>query len=495
GWVELGRCPGGDARLSLSGRVLVTEDDWGISVAVAEELTSKGFDVVHIGLEPGAKSHRIQEEGDRLVHRVDPASSEQMDAFVEELGEGPIAGMIHLAPLRLASMAWAEESGPSQQVVLSGQAWFGLLKALDQRLGALDAGIVASVSAMDGRHGNRGDRFNALQAAAAGVTKSYAHERPSLRCRAYDLHPDLLMDASSTAARLVDDLMNLGGEVEIGLDRAGERWTLVCFAEDLVEDHKPLLETDVWLVSGGGSGVTAAAIIGVAEASKGAGASFHLLGRTPLMDLTEGWLEHDDATLEAEKMALRERMIEASASGKVTMVEWNRAWDRMMRSRDVQQTLATIQATGNLAQYHAVDVMNAKSLTKLGANLGHAITGVVHGAGLEESKLVGDKTHEAFDRVVRVKVDGWAALMGAVEASGVRHPAFAACFTSVAGRFGNGGQTDYAAANSVLDAEMARLTASGACRAVAIGWTGWRDVGMATRGSIEAVFEAAGIET
>ena len=42
---------------------------------------------------------------------------------------------------------------------------------------------------------------------------------------------------------------------------------------------------------------------------------------------------------------------------------------------------------------------------------------------------------------------------------------------------------------------MARQTAKGACRAVAIGWTGWRDVGMATRGSIEAVFEAAGIET
>ena len=42
---------------------------------------------------------------------------------------------------------------------------------------------------------------------------------------------------------------------------------------------------------------------------------------------------------------------------------------------------------------------------------------------------------------------------------------------------------------------MARLTAEGGCRSVAIGWTGWRDVGMATRGSIEAVFEAAGIET
>ena len=493
--VEVEPCSGQEAPLSLTGRILVTEDDWGVSAAVAHVLSEKGFDVVHIGLEPGAKSHRIQEEGERIVHRVDPASSEQMDAFVDAIGEGPLAGMIHLAPLRLASMAWSEESGPSQQVVLSGQAWFGLLKSLDSKLGALESGIVASVSAMDGRHGNRGDRFNALQAAAAGVTKSYAHERPALRCRAYDVHPDMLMDAEATAERLVDDLLNVGGEVEIGLDRAGERWTLVCFAEDLVEERTPLEETDVWLVSGGGSGVTAAAVIGVAAASKDAGASFHLLGRTPLMEVTEAWLDHDDATLESEKMALRERMIEASSSGKVTMVEWNRAWDRMMRSRDVQQTLASIQATGNLAQYHAVDVMDGKALTKLGANLGHAITGVVHGAGLEESKLVGDKTHEAFDRVVRVKVDGWSALMGAVEASGARHPAFAACFTSVAGRFGNGGQTDYAAANSVLDAEMARLTASGACRAVAIGWTGWRDVGMATRGSIEAVFEAAGIET
>ena len=134
-------------------------------------------------------------------------------------------------------------------------------------------------------------------------------------------------------------------------------------------------------------------------------------------------------------------------------------------------------------------------MQELGKSLGRKITGIVHGAGLEDSKLVKDKTHEIFDRVVRVKIDGWKSLMAGAYASGTKNLKFAACFTSVAGRFGNGGQTDYAAANSVLDAEMARLTASGDCRAVAIGWTGWRDVGMATRGSIEAVFAAAGIET
>ena len=85
--------------------------------------------------------------------------------------------------------------------------------------------------------------------------------------------------------------------------------------------------------------------------------------------------------------------------------------------------------------------------------------------------------------------------MAAAEASGSENLRSACAFTSVAGRFGNGGQSDYAASNNVLDAEMARLSAGGETRAVAIAWTGWRDVGMATRGSIAAIFAAAGIET
>ena len=120
-------------------------------------------------------------------------------------------------------------------------------------------------------------------------------------------------------------------------------------------------------------------------------------------------------------------------------------------------TLNAIAETGNQAHYHAVDVMDRQALQDLGKSLGRPITGIVHGAGLEDSKLVADKGYDVFDRVVRVKVDGWQSLLSAVRASGPDAPSFACCFTSVAGRFGNGGQTDYAAANSVLDAEMARL--------------------------------------
>ena len=450
---------------------------------------------VRIGFESRIRDASKQEENGRTVYRADPEQPEHLRWVAEQIGDATLAGMVHMAPLKLASEDWQDDASPSSQIAMAAHGWFGLLKELNQRIPSDAPGFVASVTALDGRHGNIGDRFNAVQCAASGVTKSFAFERPSLRCRAIDLHPEIIFDEDEAAQKIEADIFELDGEVEVGLDRDGRRWALVAFAEDVVDETTPLTKQDTWLVSGGGSGVTAASIIGVANASQGAGAHFELLGRSTLIESTSAWVDWTDEQLAAEKNALRERLVEASATGKVTMVEWNTAWQRFTRSRDVYLTLAAIESTGNHANYHSIDVMDGEALGALGDSLGRPITGVVHGAGLEDSKLVDDKDYDVFDRVVRVKVDGWRALLGAVQASGREHPEFACCFTSVAGRFGNGGQTDYAAANSVLDAEMARLTASSNGRGVAIGWTGWRDVGMATRGSIEAVFAAAGIET
>ena len=493
--VEIEACPGVESALSLNGTVVVTDDGWGIAEAFCQRMEARGLSAVRIGFESKIRDASRLEENGRVVLRADPEQPEHLQWVARELESTDLTALVHMAPLKLASEQWSEDTYPSAQIALAAHGWFGLLKELGEKIPTDRSGLVASVTALDGRHGNIGDRFNAVQCAASGVTKSYAFERPDLRCRALDLHPDFVLDEAAAAEAIETDLFNLGGEVEIGLDRDHRRWALVAFAEDVVEEVNPLKGSDTWLVSGGGSGVTAASIIGVAKASPNAGAHFVLLGRSVLIETTAAWIDWSEDQLTEEKNALRERLVRASESGKVTMVEWNTSWQSFTRSRDVYRTLHAIEQTGNTAEYRSVDVMDAEGLARLGSSLGRPITGVVHGAGLEDSKLVADKGYDIFDRVVRVKVDGWRALLGAVNASGRDVPDFACCFTSVAGRFGNGGQTDYAAANSVLDAEMARLTATSTARGVAIGWTGWRDVGMATRGSIEAVFAAAGIET
>ena len=484
--VEVEPCPAVAEGLPIGGTIVLTQDSWGVADALATRLSAKGLSVAKVGFEFGAKSVTEQEELSGHTYRADPGSEEQIAEVCSRISG--VGGIIHLAPLSLTGSSW-ETKGASNQVNLAAQSWFGLLKGLDSQLGVLTSGIVGSVSALDGRHGNRGERFNSLACGASGVTKSYAFERENLRCRALDLHPELIIDADAAAEIIENDMLNAGGEVEIGIDRDLRRWTLVCFAEDLVEDIKPLQSDDVWLVSGGGSGVTAASIIGVANASKNAGATFLLLGRSGLVEETSEWLDWSEEQLNSRKMELRESLIADSESGKVTMVEWNNAWMKLTRSMDIYRTISEIESTGNNAEYHSANVTDSGAIsTSVGDRI---VTGIVHGAGLEESKLVADKTWSTFDLIVRVKIDGWKALTSCVTDS-LR---FACAFTSVAGRFGNGGQTDYAAANSILDAEMARLTANRECRAVAIGWTGWRDVGMATRGSIEAVFESAGIET
>ncbi len=65
----------------------------------------------------------------------------------------------------------------------------------------------------------------------------------------------------------------------------------------------------------------------------------------------------------------------------------------------------------------------------------------------------------------------------------------------MAGRFGNAGQTDYSAANDLLCKVTSsfRRTRPGT-RALALDWTAWGGIGMATRGSIPKIMEMAGVE-
>ena len=111
------------------------------------------------------------------------------------------------------------------------------------------------------------------------------------------------------------------------------------------------------------------------------------------------------------------QMISASDSGKVTMVEWENEWGRLMRNMSIHRTLKDIQLSGNRALYDACDVTNEKSVSKVISAVSDefgTITGIIHGAGMEDSKLLGDKSWETFSKVVSVKIDGWRSIIDAI---------------------------------------------------------------------------------
>jgi polyketide synthase PksN len=113
-------------------------------------------------------------------------------------------------------------------------------------------------------------------------------------------------------------------------------------------------------------------------------------------------------------------------------------------------------------------------LQRLRADFGH-INGIVHAAGRAGDGFLHGKSRERFDAVLRPKVDGGRVLH---ELTLKDQLDFFILYSSVAPVLRSPGQSDYTAANTYLDA-LAHYRRGLGLPAISIGWSAWREVGMA----------------
>jgi NAD(P)-dependent dehydrogenase (short-subunit alcohol dehydrogenase family) len=325
--------------------------------------------------------------------------------------------------------------------------------------------------------------------AVVGFTKAYKRERPDALIKAVDFAAD--RDASEIAAILIGETLRDNGAVEIGY-KNGLRWT-VGLQEQTADDGQPglaLNQNSVFVITGAAGSIVSAITADLAAAS---GGTFYLLDLVPEPDANDPDLARFVGDKDNLKRDLFARMQARGKRATPALVEKELA--ALERAHAALSAINAVRAAGGTPHYFSVNLADANGVTTVIDQVRQRsgrIDVLLHAAGLERSHFLPDKDHREFDLVFDVKADGWFNLLHAI---GDMPLGATVAFSSVAGRFGNGGQTDYSAANDLLCKYTSSFrTTRPQTRGIVIDWTAWGGIGMATRGSIPKMMELAGID-
>jgi NAD(P)-dependent dehydrogenase (short-subunit alcohol dehydrogenase family)/acyl carrier protein len=456
--------------LGPGSRVIVMSDRGGVSEALGRELQARGVETLTVDGAPDA---------------------ETLTAIVQNwIANGPVQGVYWLPALddegdirNMDLTAWREALRVRVKLL------YTTMRALYEQIGRPGTFLV-SAARLGGQHGyDDAGAVAPLGGPVVGFTKTYKRERTDALVKAVDFEPG--RSAAEVAQLLIEETLSDPGAVEVEY-KTEQRWT-VGLQEQSVSDGEsglPLTKETVFVITGAAGGIVSAITADLAAAS---GGTFYLLDKVPEPDPNNSDIERLVTDKENLKRDLFERIKARGERATPALVE--KELFALERAQTALAAIRAVQEAGGVARYFSVDLMDADAVAEVIAEVRRQngrIDALVHAAGLEISHHLPDKEPREFDLVFDVKCDGWFNLLRAI---GDMPLGATVAFSSVAGRFGNADQTDYSAANDLLckTTSSFRTTRPGT-RGLAIDWTAWGGIGMATRGSIPKMMEAAGID-
>ncbi|NIW43317.1 MAG: SDR family NAD(P)-dependent oxidoreductase [Gammaproteobacteria bacterium] len=342
-----------------------------------------------------------------------------------------------------------------------------------------------------GLHGYYQIEMHSTGGGVSGFCKALAQERPETLIKVIDFSPE--DEPVHIAAQLIAETLQDPGVVEVGTED-GQRFGISLRECDWEpQARKKLSENTIYLVTGGTGGIVPSVIKDLYARKKG---TYYLLGRSPLP-------ENNDPNLEIFKQSgsegLKQNWMQAMLNGgeKITPVQLQAKLDKFTRAAATLELIETINSNGGKARYMIGDITDPEDMDRIVATVLQEegqIDVVIHAAGFEYSRKLEVKPWEEFKQSIEVKASSFFYLYKSLLGHHAL-PQDIVLFSSVAGRFGNSGQTDYSAANDLLS-KMARLMNARhpQMRVVTIDWGPWAEVGMASRGNTPDLMEHAGIE-
>jgi acyl transferase domain-containing protein/NAD(P)H-dependent flavin oxidoreductase YrpB (nitropropane dioxygenase family)/NADP-dependent 3-hydroxy acid dehydrogenase YdfG len=468
------------ARASMlipSGAVLITDDGRGVATEVASRLADFGQETVLIR----HRDNPSDQDGDGVFYAdlTDEAAVLDLAGRIRK-AVGAIGGLIHLLPLSGERRAERGEPDLTVRRAREVKGLYLLARQLEDDLcqaGRDGGAVLVAATSFGGGMGlcdsPHAETYFAGQGGVAGFLKCLGQEWPDVLVRVVDVNGNRTI--SELADCLLAELNDRNGPVEVGYIE-GRRVTWRAIDGAFRSDREPAAIIDsnsTLLVTGGGRGITSAI---AEELARQFQANLVLVGRSPA---PQGEESADTVELESPAEIKAALIARFKSEGKQPAPAAVQAeFSRLMRDREIRGALERIRAAGSNVIYRSADVRNesamAAVIAEAEATFG-GIDGVIHGAGVIEDKLVRDKTPESFDRVFGTKVESAMILSRLLNFDRLK---FFVLFSSIASRYGNRGQSDYAAANEVLAKLAWRLDREHACRTFAVDWGPWSGIGM-----------------
>ncbi len=308
-----------------------------------------------------------------------------------------------------------------------------------------------------------------VQGGLAGLAKTADLEWKNVICHSFDM-PDNI-EACMENIETVALLAMTHGNVEMGIS------SNTCYIPQLREtqlsgnDEKKgrtaLNKDDVIIITGGAKGVTAQCAIAIAEQYR---PKIILIGRSSVPYDEPKWIKG----LFSEKEIKHAIFSNQSRHKKVNPSEINKIYKRIIANREIKNSLKKIENAGSEVKYFSADIRDNKRLNAIIKDTREKfgkITGIIHGAGVVEDKLITDKSESQFLQVFNTKVKGMNNLLDATSGDDLK---YFILFSSIAARTGNKGQVDYAMANEVLNKTAQKNhRINGQCRFISMNWGPW----------------------
>lgn len=451
-------------------RVLIMPDVYGVADALELTLRDRGVEVL-------------------LLDRA--AKHEALEAQIKSwLAAGSVHGVYWLpafddeAPIPdMQASEWREN------LRVRVKSLFTTMRALYDQIAGAGTFLVCGTR-MGGDHGyNDSGALSPMGGAVTGFAKAFKRERPEVTVKAVDFTQDAKPNAVATL--LFAETMCDPGAVEIGY-KSGLRWTVTLKEEPTGTEPRGMTldHNTVFVVTGAAGSIVSAITADLAAAS---GGTFYLLDLVPEPNADDPDLKRFATDKEGLKRELFARIQARGERATPALVEKELAG--LERAQAALDAIYAVRHSGGQAHYFSVNLLDTSSVAGVIGKIKrdhNRIDVLLHAAGIERSHTLPDKSAAEFDLVFDVKADGWFNLLHAL---GDYPVGATVTFCSIAGRFGNGGQTDYSSANDLL----CKLTSSlrhtrPSTRGIALAWTAWEGIGMASRGSIPKMMELAGID-